>query len=403
MSRNNCNTRNPWPWIFSFGFLIAIACSLAVYIFVTPKQAPPAPSDPLPRAVAEDGETHHFGGWHNDPGRVDAVAKTLVEPRFSQTPAYRAFRGGPEGTVLLSDFAKKVHGGQHIPTLDQGDIGSCVGNGTSNACRYLVDRQNFELMTAHKPFTPCSELVTEAIYGLARHEIGHDAIRGDGAVTAEAGKAVQIYGVIPRGVYGKHDLSKYSVPLCRSWGESGLPNELEPIAKQSPVHGITLARTADEVAKAIRQGYTVACGSRVGFGSRGPYKRDKDGFLKASGTWGHCMAVIGVRAGTRPGFLFLNSWGTNWVSGPTGIDDSGKAFDIPAGSFWVDYKTADRMFAGGDCVIFADAVGFPAKETLDDWFIDFKTRRDFVALPAPQHFARGLLPLRGGVECSLAW
>ncbi len=374
--------------------LFAIA-GLMLYIGLQPKPVFTPAADPSPVAVSTDGETMRYGGWHNDPERVDAVAKTLVEPRFSQTPAYRAFRGGPEGTVLLSDFAKKVHGGQHIPTLDQGDIGSCVGNGTENACHYLIDRQNFELMTARKAFTPCSELVTEAIYGLARHEIGHDAIRGDGAVTAEAGKAVQVYGVIPRGVYGKYDLSKYSVPLCRSWGKTGLPDVLEPIAKLSPIHGVTLARTADEVAKAIRQGYSVACGSEVGFGSRGPYKRDKDGFLKANGKWGHCMAVIGVRAGDRPGFLFLNSWGTDWVSGPTGIDDTGKPFDIPAGSFWVDYKTADRMFGEGDCVIFADAVGFPAKEPLDDWFIQF--------LPAPDIFVRGPAPVKEGVSCSLAW
>ncbi len=374
--------------------LFAIA-GLMLYIGLQPKPVFTPAADPSPVAVSTDGEMMRYGGWHNDPERVDAVAKTLVEPRFSQTPAYRAFRGGPEGTVLLSDFAKKVHGGQHIPTLDQGDIGSCVGNGISNAVHYLIDRQNFELMTAHKPYEPCKELVTEGIYGLARHEIGHDAIRGDGAVTAEGGKGVQIYGVIPRGVYGKHDLQKYSVSLCRQWGKTGLPDDLEPIAKQSPVHGVTLARTADEVAKAIRQGYTVACGSEVGFGSRGPYKRDKDGFLKANGKWGHCMAVIGVRAGDRPGFLFLNSWGTDWVSGPTGLDDTGKPFDIPLGSFWVDYKTADRMFAEGDCVIFADAVGFPAKEVLDDWFIN--------VLPAPDIFVRGPAPVKEGASCSLAW
>jgi hypothetical protein len=379
--------------ISAFVFLISLTVIVGHVIDQMPRPAPP---DPPPTAVAEEGEGRFFGGWHNSPERVDAVARTLAQPRFKETPAYRAFRGAPEGTVLLSDFAKKVHGGQHIPTLDQGDIGSCVGNGTANACRYLIDRQNWELLLAGKPFTPCAELVVEEIYGLARHEIGHDAIRGDGAVTAEAAKGVQVYGVLARGVYGKYDLTRYSVSLCREWGKKGLPDELEPEAKKSPVHGITMARTADEVAKALRQGYTVAVGSGVGFGNRGPYKRDSDGFLKASGSWGHCMAVIGVRAGKRPGFLFLNSWGTDWVGGPTGTDDNGKPFDIPAGSFWVDWKTADRMFGEGDCVIFADAAGFPVKDVLDDWFIAAPVPFT-LALPPRDPLTR--LPRFGGLRC----
>ena len=39
---------------------------------------------------------------------------------------------------------------------------------------------------------------------------------------------------------------------------------------------------AEEAAKALRQGYPIAVGSQVGFGTT----RDKDGFLNRSGTWG---------------------------------------------------------------------------------------------------------------------
>ena len=115
-------------------------------------------------------------------------------------------------------------------------------------------------------------------------------------------------------------------------------------------------REAEEAAKAIRQGYPLAVGSQVGFTTT----RDKDGFLNRSGTWGHCMMVAGVRDDARKGFLFVNSWGSDWVRGPTG------PFDIPPGSFWVDWATADQMFAEGDAIALSDATGFPAR-TLD-WF-----------------------------------
>ncbi len=72
------------------------------------------------------------------------------------------------------------------------------------------------------------------------------------------------------------------------------------------------------------------------------------------------MAVIGVRGGARPGFLFTNSWGTAWVQGPTG------GYDMPPGSFWVDWATAHKMAKEGDCVVFSDATGFPQRSIVWD-------------------------------------
>ena len=334
-----------------FVAVLALAGAVVLIALRSDRESPLA-------AVGSDGPRQFFGGCIVDPAAREALQAKLPEKWFEDTPAFRAFRGRETGVVLHSDAVKGFLG-EHIPARDQGDVGSCVSFGTASAVEYLICIQAFSQFPQPPP-SVYQPLVQEAIYALSRVEIGGGTIRGDGSVTTWAGRAVKEYGVIPRGTYGSLNLSIYSETRCRDWGKRGLPDNLEPVARQSPVKGITFARSAREVDKALRSGYTVAVGSDVGFGNRGPWERDKDGFLKASGSWGHCMAVVGVVDGPRPGFLFLNSWGANWVRGPTG------GYDIPPGSFWVDWRTADRMFAEGDCVIFSDAEGFPAR---DPWFI----------------------------------
>ena len=312
--------------------------------------------------VVPDGVQQHVPadpptGWVDDPAAVKAVRESLPvgERYFGDTPAGRAVMGD-EKDVLLSDGVKKLLG-KHIPARNQRDVGSCVGFATTSAVEYLIALQALEAGMGPAAFR---DLVQEVLYALSRVEVGGGRIRGDGSVTAWSGEAAKRFGVISRGIYGKFDLTQYDTGRCRDWGRSGLPDELEPIAKQSPVKGITFVRSAEEAAKAIRQGYPIAQGSGVGFGARGPYRRDADGFLRASGSWGHCMACIGVVGGKRPGFLILNSWGPDWVEGPTG------GRDIPAGSFFVDWGTHDRMCKEGDAIAFSDAVGFPER---DPWFI----------------------------------
>jgi hypothetical protein len=330
-------------WIGFFAGLSAIVVWMA-----GDRTAPPPPIPVVPVFAPP------AMGWVNDPVAVAAVKADLPENTryFGSTPAGRAVQGNT-GTVLLSDAAKKVLGA-HLPARNQGSVGSCVSFGCGTATEYL---QLVQIANGDpQEFKP---VCTEAIYGGSRVQIGGGKIRGDGSVTAWGGQWEKEYGVIPREKVGGYDLTAYSETRCRQWGQSGCPKPLEGEAKKSPVKGISFCRSADEAAKAIRQGYPIAIGSQVGFGARGPYQRDKDGFLNRSGTWGHCMAVIGVRDDERKGFLFSNSWGEDWVQGPTG------KHDLPPGSFWVDWATFDAMTKEGDCIAFSDATGFPARPL--DW------------------------------------
>lgn len=341
-------------------------CLLAVVVLIG-RGFPVIPPAPAPVAVGEGvaGE-RYFSGWVDDPEARETIKGTLPagERYFGDTPAGRAVQGDETKDVLLTDAAIAVRG-SWLPIRDQRDVGSCVSFGTATAIEYLVLIQMANAMQAGLP--PPSEyrdLAQEVIYGGSRVEIGGGRIRGDGSVTAWAGEFVKRWGVVPRDKYGSLDLTAYSTTICRKFGQQGVPADLEEVARQSPVKGITFVRNAEEAWKAIGNGYPIAVGSQVGFGNRGPWPRDRDGFLRASGSWGHCMAVLGrVTVGTRKGFLWMNSWSDDVHQGPKG----GK--NIPdAGCFFVEWSTADRMFREGDAIAFSDAVGFPARPR-PDWFI----------------------------------
>lgn len=332
--------RNQWIWLVALSVVLTAIC-----VWIGTRPAPQG--DPLPELVTgADGVGHAMGRVADLEAAESFRARQPVQ-WFGDTPAGKVRLAAGDTTVLLSDAAKVHFGGRHLPTRDQGQVGSCVSFGTAAAIEYLmlVQMSRGELLDFH-------ELVQEAIYGLSRVEIGGGRIRGDGSVGAWAAEAVKKFGVITRAKHGNYDLLRYSESLCRQWGKSGLPDDLEPLARESPVRGITGIRNADEAKKAIIQGYPIAVCSDQGFSST----RDKDGFARASGSWAHCMAVIGYTDTPRPAFLILNSWGPSWISGPKG------KFDIPDGSFWCEYAVFDRMCKAADTWAFSDAVGFPAKD-----------------------------------------
>ena len=179
-------------------------------------------------------------------------------------------------------------------------------------------------------------------------------MHGDGSVGAWAAKWCQQYGVVARGVYGRHDLSRYSETQCREFGRSGVPADLEPEARQHPVRAVTQVQNASEARRALQNGYPIAVCSSQGFSQQ----RDAQGFARPQGSWAHCMAVLGYQGGTRPGFWIQNSWGNRFHTGPKGNGDP------PDGGFWCDERVADRMFQQGDSWAYADAAGFPAQTRL---------------------------------------
>lgn len=305
-----------------------------------------APPDAEPAVV---GEPPKFFGWVPNPDAVAAVKATLPCPEFHATEAFQADGDGPDD-VFLWDACRKVTGGP-LPARDQGAVGSCVGFGTAAAVEHLICVQ-----IASGASQRYRDLAPEVIYAGSRVEVGGGRVSGDGSVGAWAAKFVRDWGVVPRGVYGPLDLSRYDERTCRRLGAVGLSDDIEQLAKRHPVRAVTNVRSWAEGRAAIRNGYPVAVCSSQGFALR----RDADGFCPARGTWMHCLALVGVRGGSRPGGFLLNSWGDRAHTGPGGVGDP------PAAGFWADATVLDRMLREGDSWAFSSFAGFPARKL--DWY-----------------------------------
>lgn len=318
------------------------------------------PTAPMGPVAHEESSVALSFGWVANPEAVRWAAAALPDVDFQATPAFQNGDSGPE-EVFLWDAARKVLG-RLIPPRDQGNVGSCVAFATASAIEHLLCVQ-----AANGANEDYRDLVQEVIYGGSRFEIGGNRIRGDGSIGAWAARFVVEYGVLPRGVFGRHDLREYDAVRCREFGRTGVPDDLEAEVRQHPVKAVANVRTWEEARAAIRNGYPVIVCSNQGFRSR----RDAEGFCSPSGTWYHSMALVGVQGGSRPGGFLLNSWGERFHTGP-----SGAGAPSPAG-FWADAAVLDRMLRQGDSWTFSGVKGFPSRKL--NWYARNHTfeRRQF--------------------------
>jgi len=251
--------------------------------------------------------------------------------------------------ALLYEFMyKALNGKQNVKTRFQ-KIGDCVSQGAALAVDIL---RAWGVVVEGREWV--AETATEPIYALSRVEIGKGALgSGDGSVGAWAAEAVRQYGTLVRIPYGSFDLSEYNPARASQWGmpRAGLPDVLEPYAREHLVRSVTQVRTWTEFCDAIHSGYPVTIASNQGFTET----RDSQGFAKPSGTWAHQMCATAYDdLSARKGGLIQNSWGA-WNSGPI-------AYDQPEGSFWADKAVIERMLAAEDSWAFSDYEGFPAKK-----------------------------------------
>lgn len=305
-----------------------------------------------------------YSGWVPDPKETSKFKRSQREPFFKG--AARQLAGSGQGKrALLWKYMEGVTKSPLIPH-DQ-SIGDCVAEGWGLGIDILDCVQ-----IAHGRGSWKGKTATEVIYAGSRIEIGNGKIKGDGSHGSWAGKWCRDYGVLLRQPYlnGKYDFTTYSGAKARKWGHictkctawgGGVPDELEPLCKEHPVKTITLITSWEQARDAIYNGYPVVICSDVGFETT----RDKDGFLpkhhlypNIKGKWFHCMLLAGMDDTiSRPGGLIINSWGTNWIDGPTRLDQ-------PGGSFWADADIIDLMLKQNDSFALSKYIGYP-KQNLD--------------------------------------
>jgi hypothetical protein len=362
--RDGSRLRKLVPWILfavALGGWVRGGCQ-------GPPPAPPLqsqPADVQPAQVIGDVPAGYATGWTFDAETVAANLDREKTLQFGDTPAGKAALGDED--VFLWEAVRKVNnrGPPWYPNVNQGTVGSCVGAGNKHGCD--VVQATAIINGSRAVWKPAS---VEAIYGGSRVEVGGGKIRGDGSVGAWAAKWLSDRGgMLPMEKIGNHDLTTYSPERAREWGRTGVPDDLEAKAKEHPVKGAALVRSWADVKRAISQGYPVPVCSDQGF----TMTRDADGFAKPSGSWAHCMCLIGIRGGSRPGAFCLNSWGDKAHTGPVWPPDA------PVAGFWIDAAVVDRMVRQGDSFALSDVVGFPKRRL--DWKVEAPAPRLLVDRP----------------------
>lgn len=229
-------------------------------------------------------------------------------------------------------------------------IGSCVGWGWEICGRvaHAVD-----IVLDKEPTKFVGEFSIESCYGGGRCEARGRDFAGfqDGSYGSVTAKFVTKWGWLPRKNWGlvtgvsDHDVSVHSEERTKQWGAYGNGGKsdggkLDDVCKRYPASDCVLITNFDDAANAILNGWPIAVCSGQGF----TQKRDSQGFCAPRGSWAHCMALLGVRFGSRPGLLCMNSWG-NSNSGPHGIQTHE---EVMKASFWIDADVCTKMLRGQD-------------------------------------------------------
>lgn len=291
-------------------------------------------------------------GYQPDAEGTAAFVATLPKPTLAQA--------GPD---LVLDEQRDVFLGNALlavnPNWKRGSqqIGSCVGWGWALSVDVLAA---CDVVLRNEPEAYGGDVLAASIYGFSRVEVrGGPNLGGDGSYGGAAAKAVTKYGTLHLGQkYGSETFTDQNGTRERSWGRSGVPDSLEPYAKQHKVQHVTLVRSFDEAAKAIQNGYPVAVCSMRGFSMT-----LRDGYLSPMGSWAHCMMFLGVKWKPSPALYCVNSWGNCY----TGTPDKSlpAAFQFSGG--WVKAETCTSMLSGQDSFALAGFEGFKARELPADW------------------------------------
>jgi len=296
-------------------------------------------------------------GYTPDPEGSAAFVASLPHPTLADA--------GPDLQAAKTDVHLERALLQCLPSWKRGSqpIGSCVGWGFAMSCDVLAAA---DIVLRKEPETWGGRTIEASVYGVSRVEARGrtSAPGGDGSTGFHAAKAVRDWGVLHYGQqYGSVRFDQqFTGTQEKAWGRDGMPDSLEPYAKQRRCSEVTLVKSFDDCAKAISNGYPVALCSMRGFSMRFADRGSLGGgWLTPAGTWAHCMMGCSVRW-DRPAILVPNSWG-NCYSGP--VDSRlPEAFQKSAG--WVDAEVIDSM-CNGDSYALAGFSGFKPTALPTDW------------------------------------
>lgn len=204
----------------------------------------------------------------------------------------------------------------NVPVVDQGQLGSCTGNGIASALAYLQLKEGESMIYPSRLFIYYNERVTEGT-------INEDA----GAEIRDGIKSVVDLGYCPETDW-PYDISKFMLrPSDMAYADAA-----KDLVK---TYQRVLIRSYS-VQEAIATGYPVV----VGFTVYDSFMASTDGNIPMPSAddaiaGGHCVLVVGYDQVTRL-FKFQNSWGTGWGDKGFGyipFDYIGNA--LYGGDYWI--------------------------------------------------------------------
>jgi hypothetical protein len=291
----------------------------------------------------EVSQYRDFCGWRG----IDAVQKSCASEFLALYHAAAHLFGdaAPSEPVLLYKAWSDVLG--KFPDYPAQQIGDCVsfGHGHGNDLLQCIE------IGLGQPAV-YRETDTEFIYGASR-EIAGILGSGDGSYGAAAVKAMMTIGMVSRAMLGSD--GAYSGQRAKAWGETGPPASVQAEAASFKLGSAALVSSWDDLVAAITNGYPVTICCDQGF----DLTRDQDGFCAASGTWGHCMVIAGVRF-DRPGACILQSWGPDVPTGPTALGQ-------PDWSFWAERDVISAILNEGDSWALSKAPAFMTRQLPLTW------------------------------------
>jgi hypothetical protein len=297
-------------------------------------------------------------GYTPDPTGAQAFVASLPHPTLAEA--------GPDLQAAKTDVNLGLALLQCSPSWKRGSqpIGSCVGWGFAMSIDVLAA---CDVVMRHEAEVWGGRCIEASIYGVSRVEARGQSRNngGDGSTGFHAAKAVRDWGTLHYGQdYGGTKFDRqFTGTQETAWGRDGMPDALEPFAKNQRCSEVTMVRSFDDCAKAISNGYPVALCSMRGFSMKFTDRGSLGGgWLSPMGTWAHCMMACAVRW-DRPALLVPNSWG-NCYSGPV---DERLPEALQRTSGWVDAELIDGMCRGGDSYALAGFSGFKPTTLPANW------------------------------------
>lgn len=312
--------------------------------------------------VSHNGR-EYFTGLKLDRAASNRITASLAKPTAKEAAPHLAGTG--EGKDVFFWEAEEKVLGRILPSWDQSSIGSCVSHGTG---RSVQDLLLIEIVLGQAEEWPGYEVSREAIYGGSRCEVGgwwNDY--SDGSIGAYAAKWISQWGILLAKNYTEVgiDLTGYDVQRCKQYGAKGVPDKLEPIAKEHPVE-VTLVKTVEQARDLLVNGYPINICGTLGRSM----KRQPGGWCRVEGGWNHSQELRGacVVKGNKPAIVYQNSWGDYLGDTNNRVTlESGREIVLPQGCYLSDYESIQRELNQEDTFAHSNAKGWP-KQNLS-WYL----------------------------------